>query len=130
MVIEKSNTEYYVCRIPGLVITEKKTLVAYYECRRELSDRSDIDLKIIRSEDEGKTWQTVTVIESCGNTLNNPVMFVKDGVLHFLYCKNYAGLYYCVSYDDGKTFSEPRDISCFLEDIGFEYTCMRICKKL
>lgn len=112
MLIEKVNGETYSqCRIPGIVITEKNTLLAYYECRRTNSDWADIDIKIIRSTDEGDTWQPVTVIEGNGNTLNNPVMFVKGEELHFLFLKNYKELFHCVSIDDGKTFSQPQQIS-------------------
>lgn len=115
MLIEKVNGENYSqCRIPGIVITEKGTLLAYYECRRTNSDWADIDIKIIRSTDEGDTWQTVTVIHGDGNTLNNPVMFVKGEELHFLFLKNYKQLFHCISKDDGKTFSNPspKNIDC------------------
>ena len=112
MLIEKVHGETYSqCRIPGMVMTENDTLLAYYECRKSNSDWAEIDIKIIRSTDEGETWQTVTLIEGKGNTLNNPVMFVKGGQLHFLFLKNYKVLFHCVSMDDGKTFSEPQPIS-------------------
>ena len=51
MLIEKNNTEYAVCRIPGLVRTESGTLLCYYECRSDLSDWARIDIKIRRSTD-------------------------------------------------------------------------------
>ena len=112
MLIEKvNNGKYSQCRIPGIVITQKGTLLAYYECRKSNSDWADIDIKIIRSTDEGDTWQTVTVIEGRGNTLNNPVAFVNGGALHFLFLKNYKVIFHCVSVDDGKTFSAPQQVS-------------------
>ena len=112
MLIEKVNNGIYSqCRIPGIVITEKGTLLAYYECRKTNSDWADIDIKVIRSTDEGATWQTVNVIEGNGNTLNNPVMFVNGEELHFLFIKNYKELFYCISTDDGKTFSAPQEKS-------------------
>ena len=49
MLIEKINTEYREYRIPGLILTEKGTLIGYYECRDSTSDWARIDLKIIRS---------------------------------------------------------------------------------
>ncbi len=112
MLIEKvDNGIYSHYRIPGIVITEKGTLLAYYECRKSYSDWAEIDIKIIRSTDEGATWQTVTVINGNKNTLNNPVMFVKGEELHLLFLKNYKVLFHCISVDDGKIFSEPREIS-------------------
>lgn len=110
MLIEKVyGPVYSQCRIPGIVITEKGTLLAYYECRRSHSDWADIDIKVIRSTDEGDSWETVTVIESGGNTLNNPVMFVNGEEIHFLHIKNYKEIYHSVSTDDGKTFSPPEE---------------------
>lgn len=110
MLIEKAPGEIYSqCRIPGIVSTEKGTLLAYYECRKANSDWADIDIKVIRSTDEGQSWQTITVINGDGNTLNNPVMFVKGDELHFLFLKNYKNLFHCVSKDDGITFSKPEE---------------------
>lgn len=108
MFIEKVNSENYSrFRIPGIVITEQGTLIAYYECRKTDWDWAEIDIKVIRSTDFGETWQTVTVIKGNGDTLNNPVMIVKGKEIHFLYLKNYKELFHCISTDDGKTFSVP-----------------------
>lgn len=115
MLIEKVNGEVYSqYRIPGIVMTEKGTLLAYYECRKSNSDWADIDIKVIRSTDEGETWQTQVVIEEKGITLSNPVMFVKGEEIHFLFIKNYKEMFHCVSTDDGKTFFEPekKSIKC------------------
>ena len=47
MLIEKANGKTYSqCRIPGIVITENGTLLAYYECRKSNSDWAEIDIKI------------------------------------------------------------------------------------
>ena len=63
MILEKIKTEYYMCRIPGLILTSKKSLVAYYECRSEYSDWAQIDIKVIRSVDGGKSFETVQLIK-------------------------------------------------------------------
>lgn len=115
MLIEGVNTEAYSqCRIPGIAVTLRGTLIAYYECRKTNSDWADIDIKIIKSTDEGKTWRTVKLIKGNGNTLNNPVLFVKGSELHFLFLKNYKQLFHSVSIDDGEVFSEPveKKLSC------------------
>lgn len=98
-------------RIPGLVQTSKGTLLAYYECRKTINDWAQIDLKVIRSTDDGDTFEPVFLIPGEGNTLNNPVMIVKDHVIHMLFCKNYRQLFYSKSTDDGCTFSTPVEIS-------------------
>ena len=115
MLMEKVDTNgYALCRIPGIVITNENTLLAYYECRKSNSDWAEIDLRVIRSTDEGETWQTVTLLEGHGNTMNNPVMFVKGAEIHFLFFRNYKEMFHCVSTDDGLTFSEPKkkEIPC------------------
>ena len=114
MKVERSGKTYSDIRIPGIVATAKGTLLRYCECRRASSDWADIDIKISRSDDVGKSWNTVSIIESEGNTLNNPVMMVEGDRIVFLYCRNYRELYCSVSIDDGVSFSEPRHIS--LED--------------
>ena len=103
-------------RIPGLVITEKGTLIGYYEYRDSVSDWANIDIKIIRSTDKGDSWQTITLIPNDGCTLNNPVMVVQGEVIHLLYCRNYKQLFYCKSTDDGKSFSEPKEITAVFEE--------------
>lgn len=120
-IIEKANTEYALCRIPGLVITDEKSLIGYYECRDSYSDWANIDIKIIRSRDKGDTWETVKIIKNNGNTINNPVMIVDGDILHLLYCVNYKQILYCRSVDDGESFTEPEDISYVLEEGGFFY---------
>ena len=127
MELEQINGEYRVCRIPGLVATSQKTLLAYYECRRgDSSDWAEIDLKVIRSCDRGNTWETVTVIKGEGDTLNNPVMIVDGEKIHFLFCKHYRQIFYCVSEDDGKSFSEPRLIQEPFDGIDFFYNAVAI----
>ena len=83
MIVERACADYTDFRIPGIVVTEKGTLIRYCECRRSSSDWADIDIKIDRSTDEGKTWETVLLIKSNGNTLNNPVIFVNGEQLVF-----------------------------------------------
>ena len=97
MLIEKPNSEYAHCRIPGLIVSQKGTLLGCYECRRYSSDWADIDLKIIRSEDGGESWETALLIKSGGNTMNNPVLIADGDTIHFLYCENYVRLFYCKS---------------------------------
>ena len=109
-----------------MVLTNCGTLLAYYECRRSDHDWADIDLKIIRSTDKGASWQTVKLVESCGNTMNNPVIIVNGGTLHFLYLENYRRLFCCESVDDGLTFSEPREITHELEKYGFFFNAVAV----
>lgn len=127
MIVEKAKSYYCAYRIPGLVMTENGTLIGYYECRKNSgSDWGEIDLKIIRSTDHGESWETVELISGNGDTLNNPVMVSVGKTLHFLYCRNYKRLYYRRSDDDGKSFSEPVEISEVFESGNFFYNAAAI----
>ena len=123
--IEK-NTENHVCRIPGMVCTQSGALLGYYECRNSLSDWAEIDLKIIRSDDGGKTWEIVKIITGNGKTLNNPVMTVCDNEIIFMYCENYKRLFISKSSDDGKTFSDGVLLNDFMDKIDFFYNAVAI----
>lgn len=125
MLVESACGEYTDFRIPGMVATEKGSLLRYCECRRSVSDWADIDIKVSRSEDEGKTWETVHLIESGGNTLNNPVMFVYGNRLILLYCKNYKELYKCVSDNDGKTFGNSSRVD-FESSVSFFFNVVAV----
>ena len=111
MIIENHGGKYYHHRIPGIICTGFGSFLAYYESRKTDSDWSEIDIKIIRSTDNGKTWQTVRVISGDGNTLNNPVIIVNGKSLHFLFCENYKRVFHSVSSDDGETWSAPVEIT-------------------
>jgi sialidase-1 len=134
---------YALYRIPGLVVTTKGTLLAYCEARK--SSRSDwgtIDVLLRRSADGGKTWEPRRQIAHFGpkvpknpvalkqnlatedeQTVNNPVMIVdrKTGAVHFLYCVEYARCYYARSDDDGRTFTEPVDVTAAFDGFRPEY---------
>lgn len=116
MILEQHGGEYAICRIPGIVCDEKGDLYAYYECRKALSDWAQIDLKIQKSTDGGKVWREVLRIPGNGETLNNPVMFVKDGTLHFLYCENYRRIF-AIRSDDGEAWSEPVELTTVVADV-------------
>ena len=121
MLVEKAYGQYTDFRIPGMVVTEKGSLIRYCECRKSMSDWAYIDIKVSRSTDEGKTWQDVLLIEGGENTLNNPVMFVCEKKLVFLYCKNYREVYKCESDNDGLAFGEITRVD-FESTVNFPFT--------
>ena len=125
MVIEKAIADYTDFRIPGIVATNKGTLLRYCECRRSRSDWADIDIKVARSEDEGAHWETVLFIKSGGNTLNNPVMFVNGEQIVFLYCKNYKEIWKRVSTDDGNSFGDAERVD-FESSVNFFYNVVAV----
>src|ERR1700729_3123863 len=117
---------YQTYRIPGIVVSRRGVVIAYTSARRtlELGDWSNIDIVMRRSIDGGRTWESSRRIagDSHGTT-DNPVAIVdhQTGTIHFLFQKNYARCYYMASKDDGRTFSEPVDITAVFEKFRPEY---------
>jgi sialidase-1 len=128
----RSGTEgYNTFRIPAIITTIKGTLLAFAEGRKNSSsDTGDIDLVMKRSDDSGKTWSELKMIWNdslnvCGNPA--PVQDKVTGNI-FLLCTWNLGpdheadiikgtstdirrIFIMVSKDDGKTFSEAREIT-------------------
>jgi sialidase-1 len=128
---EADTCGYASYRIPGLVVTDKGTLLAYCEARKNsASDWGAIDLFYRRSTDGGKSWSEAKKIVDIGGgfeknpvavnlklgkfpdiTVNNPVAIVDAGAVHFLYCVEYMRCFYTRSEDDGQTFAPPVEIT-------------------
>jgi len=122
---------YHTYRIPALLVTQKGTLLAFCEGRKNSrSDTGDIDLLMKRSTDGGKTWSNQQVIWDDGpNTCGNPCPVVdeKTGTIWLLLThnrgddnerdiktKNSKGtrtVWVCKSTDDGQTWSNPVEIT-------------------
>lgn len=105
--------EYPICRIPGIVCTQKGTLLCCYECRSGPDDWAVSEIGVRRSTDGGVTWseRSFPPLGSGRTVMNNPI-FIADGELvHLLFCRNYRKCFYCVSSDDGLSWSKPQEIT-------------------
>jgi len=128
----KSGEEGYKCyRIPTIVITNKGTLLAFAEARKNgCGDAGDIDLVVRRSADGGKTWSPMSVVwDDADNTCGNPAPVVdrKTGNIILLSTWNLgtdhekqiiAGtskdtrrIFVLSSNDEGNSWSKARDIT-------------------
>lgn len=140
---EAASRGYNIFRIPGIAVTAKGSVLAYAEARK--SDRGDwgpIDIVMRRSTDKGKTFSEAKVIAQVDGpkqknpvalaqnlarpddvTYNNPVAIPdrKPGVVHFVFCLEYARAFYMRSDDDGQTFSKPVEITQAFEPFRKEY---------
>ncbi|MFG3723501.1 exo-alpha-sialidase [Streptomyces massasporeus] len=129
VLFKASQDPGYACfRIPAIVRTTSGTLLAFAEGRvLNCGDAADIDIVVKRSTDGGRTWGPLQVVtEGAGDTHGNPAPIVDRGTGRILLAETYntgrtdAGncavpcdrtphLQY--SDDDGRTWSEPRDLS-------------------
>lgn len=120
-------------RIPGIVVTQRGSILAYAEARKSLrGDWGTIDIVLRRSTDRGVTWSPFKVIARVDGpksknpvaiaqnlatndevTYNNPVAIAGrgTGAVHFLFCLEYMRAFYMRSEDDGQTFSKPVEIT-------------------
>src|SRR5699024_6413617 len=127
---EEGKGEYDSYRIPSIIVTENGTLLAFAEGRKEPGDAGNIDLLLRRSFDNGKTWTEPQVVWDDGsNTCGNPTPVVdrKTGRIWLFATwnlgedseqeiiqqtsKNTRRPYVMYSDDDGKTWSEPRELT-------------------
>ncbi|WP_053709431.1 exo-alpha-sialidase [Streptomyces sp. NRRL B-3648] len=119
----------YACfRIPAVVRTADGTLLAFAEGRvLNCGDAADIDIVLKRSTDGGRTWEPLQVVnEGAGDTHGNPAPVVDRATGRVWLAETYntgrtdsAGCpvpcdrtpHLQYSDDDGRTWSEPRDLS-------------------
>ncbi|WP_371526292.1 exo-alpha-sialidase [Streptomyces sp. NBC_01283] len=129
VLFKASQDPGYACyRIPAVVKTVKGTLLAFAEGRtNDCSDAGDIDIVVKRSDDGGRTWSPLQVVnEGAGDTHGNPAPIVDrrtgrillaetyntgrtDGGNCAVPCDRTPHLQY--SDDDGRSWSAPRDLS-------------------
>ncbi len=107
---------YDTYRIPALVVSNKGTVLAFCEARKNNArDHGDIDLMIKRSVDGGKTWGPMRCVygEPGDVTIGNPVPIVDrlTGEIHLVFSRDGTTLFYTKSMDDGVTFARPIDIT-------------------
>ena len=129
----RKESIYDAVRIPGIIITDKGTLIAFAEGRDYHNnsglhgDWAAIQLIMKRSTDGGETWSDTIILcngTKEGKTTNNPVMIADGDIIHMLYSLCYGlekvggGVFYMKSEDDGLTWSEPKDISasCYTDE--------------
>ena len=78
---------YHTFRVPALIVTQRGTLLAFCEARRDdMSDTGHIAMVLRRSEDGGESWSDMqTVWEDEGNTCGNacPVVDRSTGTIAY-----------------------------------------------
>ncbi|WP_207510416.1 sialidase family protein [Longitalea luteola] len=122
---------YKSYRIPAIVTTNKGTLLAFCEGRKNnAADAGDIDMLVKRSTDGGRTWSKQQVIwddsiNTCGNPC--PVVDEETGTICLIMCHNLGDdkeeainkkisrstrtVWVSRSKDDGLSWSAPENIT-------------------
>ena len=140
---EAGEGGYFHYRIPAIVASGEGTLLAFAEARKnERGDWGPIDILMRRSTDGGRTWDAPRPIAQVKGeiqqnpvaleqglakpgevTYNNPAPIVdrETGAIHFLFCVEYARVYYVRSDDDGQSWTEPVDITATFERFRPDY---------
>jgi sialidase-1 len=134
---------YASYRIPALVVSKRGTLVALCEARRSTrGDWGPIDLLLRTSADGGRTWteprkigdvpgphrkNPVALAQKLADlnavTQNNPLLIAdhKTGAIHLLFCHEYLRCFYRRSDDDGRTWTDPVEITAAFEPFRKRY---------
>jgi sialidase-1 len=123
-VFEARTEGYRHYRIPLLVMSTKGTLIVFAEARRGEGDWTHNDIVMKRSYDQGETWEDMKLaISSLSSTLSNLVAIVDrhSDRLHFVYCEDYARVFYMYSDDECDSFSGAVEITTTFEQYRGEY---------
>lgn len=129
-------------RIPAVVVTRAGSVLVFTEARMDMGgDWGTIDILMRRSTDRGETFDAARkIVEVEGDIQQNPVALAQDlaqpgevtynnfapivdedGVIHALFCVEYARAYYVRSEDDGLTWSTPVDVTATFEEFRGDY---------
>ncbi len=117
---------YHTYRIPALLTTQKGSLLAVCEGRKDgRGDHGNLDLVMKRSDDLGKTWSKLQLIyEEGGNdkiTIGNPCPVVDQdtGTIWMPFCRDNDDVFMTFSEDDGKTWAKPYEITADVKKEGW-----------
>ena len=112
-------------RIPALVVSARGTVLAFCEARRHSGqDDDEVDILLRRSLDGGQTWDDrLTVVTDGDRTCGNPCPVVDrhTGTILLPFCKDNQQVFITRSDDDGRTWSEPEEITAAVKDPTWSY---------
>lgn len=114
---------YPTYRIPALVRTNRESLLAFCEARQG-GDRDPADTVVKRSTDGGRTWSDHRVVYSEDDlTIGNPTPVVDrtTGTIHLPLVREYRDVLMTRSTDDGRTWTEPTEITGAVKDEDWGY---------
>lgn len=134
---------YAIYRIPGIITAPGGALIAYCEARRNLhGDWGATDILLRSSRDGGCTWDVPVQMNRLSESIaKNPVALAQSlapageivcgspvaiadsrrGIVHFLYCVENYRCFYRRSVDDGRSWSDPMEITSAFDELQVCY---------
>lgn len=137
-----SGTDGYdTYRIPTIVVTTNRTVLAFCEGRKNSrSDTGKIDLLLKRSIDGGRTWSAQQIVRSDGeNVCGNPAPVVDEGTgivwllmtwnlgtdgereINSGTSKDTRRVFMTQSADDGMTWARPQEITASVKKADWRW---------
>lgn len=123
-VFKSGSDGYHTFRIPVIVRAINGDLLAFAEGRRNGSgDAGDIDIVLKRSQDGGRTWGPMQLVQdewsdpTAKVTIGNPTPVVDQldplhpGRIWLVFTRNNAQFFVTSSDDHGQTWSPPHEIT-------------------
>lgn len=127
-VVSRQTAGYEAFRIPVLRRASNGDLLLICEARKKESDFGNIDLMQFRSTDQGKTWDSGTVLVDRGSkTVCDPGLLVDGNRIHLLFQTrpgknssfrgyqtgrfNTSRAFHMTSNDHGKSWTNPQNIT-------------------
>ncbi len=127
-VFTSGSQGYHTYRIPGIVLTNEGTLLAFCEGRKtSRRDHGDLDLVLRRSTDGVKTWEPMQLVYEEGGaaeiTIGNPCPVVDrtNGTIWLPFCRNNDRVFITKSTDDGRTWAQPVEITEHVKKPGWDW---------
>ncbi len=117
VLFRKGEGGYLYYRIPGILPVRDALLLTLEARNSTLGDWGDIDIIILRREQDGgleqvhKIGQSSLPPDGTMRTYNNPVLIPDGERVHLIYHKNYEQAFLITSLDGGKTWSDAREIT-------------------